>query len=322
MKRDLTTKIIAVAALVCVVLASGDALGVVIDKIVAVVNGEVITQREVTWLLIPIYEEYKGEYTGKRLEVKMVEAEDNILNQLIEDKLVLSEAKRLDIKVSDEEIEGKLDAVRSKFGTEEEFRDVMARQNVTLSELRERFKSDLIKSKLVRQKVGWGATITPSEVREYYDAHKEEFMSPEKVRAFNILIKKRGDKQVKGEAIFILEKIKESLDKGKNFEELAKEYSEGPNADGGGGLGLVERGQMIKEIDDVIFSIGEGEVSDIIESPLGHHLFKVTEKIPANVIEFEIAKDEIEELIYRNKIDKNLTKWMRELRKHAYISIK
>lgn len=299
-----------------------DAFCVVVDKILVIVNDEAITQREVAQLLFPIYEQYKKEFTGARFERKMVEAEDMVIDQLIDDKLILSEAKRQGIEVSSKEIEDRLQKLRDKFETEEQFRSKLAEQNISLSELRKKIKNDTMKQKLLHKIMGWKVAITPTEVRKYYDSHIKDFTKPEKAKVLNILIKKEKNGRTKEEAEFLIKRICELVNKGENFEVLAKEYSEGPNAKKGGSLGLIERGEMREEIDNAIFSLEAGAVSEIVESPLGYHVFKVTERIPEEITDFEIAKDEVEELIYRERIDKNLKKWLKELRKNAYICVK
>lgn len=320
MRYSHLTKIAAGTALL-LLAAITNASGIVIDKIIAVVNGEVITQREVAQYLFPIYEEYQKEYTGKNLDDKMVEAEDMVLNQLIQDKLILSEAKKAEIKAEDDEVDERLQKIiKDKFGSEEKFREMLAFQNVSLTEMRETLRNDIIKSKIVRMKVGYKVVITPSEVRQYYDQHITEFMEPEKAEVLNILIRKKPD--APEESKESIKKVKAILDEGRDFEETAKQYSEGPNAKGGGGLGLIRRGEMMKEIDDVIFSIPAGGMSDVIETPIGYHIFKVTRIMPAESKDFDSAKTEIEDAIYQKKINKNLEKWLKELKENAYISIK
>lgn len=315
-------RIIAFAVILGLIIGTKDSFSVVVDKIVVVVNDEVITQREVAQLLVPLYGQYKKEYTGKRLERKILEAEDKILDQLIDDKLILSEAKGQGIEIMNKEIENKLQNIKDKFETEERFRSALAEQNISLSELRNRLKHDLMKQKLVHKVMGWKVVITPIEVREYYDNYVEDFANPEKAKVLNILIKKEKEGRTKEEARFLIEMIKKLMNKGEEFEVLAREYSEGPNAKKGGSLGLIEKGEMRKEIDNAVFSLAPGEVSDIIESPIGYHIFKVTERIPEEITDFNVVKEEIEELIYRERINKNLKKWLKELRKNAYISIK
>ncbi len=329
-------KIVAIAA-VFIFTAPYYAHPVVVDKIVGVVNGEVITQREVMQSLFPLYEEYKKEYTGKKLEEKMVEAEDMVLNQLIEDKLilaedmvlnqliedklVLSEAKKEGIKADDAEVEARLNGmIKERFGSEANFREILTIQNISLSDMKEALRNDIIKSKIVRQKVGGRIVITPSEVRLYYDAHLNEFVEPERAEVFNILVRKKDQKDEKAKEL--IKKIKTLLDKGEDFEVMAREYSEGPNAKGGGGLGLIQNGEMMKEIDETIFALAPGNISDIVETPIGYHIFKVTQILPATSKDFDSAKNDITEEIYRKKIDKNLAKWIKELKENAYISIK
>ena len=86
---------------------------------------------------------------------------------------------------------------------------------------------------------------------------------------------------------------------GEDFEAMAREYSEGPNAKGGGGLGLIRRGEMMKEVDETIFALEPGSISDIVETPIGYHIFKVIAKLPATSKDFDSAKADITEEIYR-----------------------
>lgn len=301
--------------------AAAVASGIVIDKIIAVVNGEVITQREAAQHLFPLYEEYRKEYTGKNLDDKMLEAEDMIMNQLIQDKLILSEAKKAGIKAGDDEVDARINRIIwEKFGSEENFREVLALQDVSLNEMRDSLRNEIIKSKIVREKVGCKIMITPSEVRQYYDQHITEFAEQEKAEVLNILVrKKEGDEEASKE---LIKKAKSLLADGQDFEEAAKKYSESPNAKNGGNMGLIKRGEMIKEIDEAIFALQAGGVSDIVETSIGYHIFKVTQIVPAKTKDFDSAKAEIEDAIYQKKINKNLEKWLKKLRENAYISVK
>lgn len=319
-KRILRFKITGVAAaLIFAMFSYADSA--VIDKIVGVVNGEVITQAEVMQGLYPLYDEYKKEYTGDKLEEKMVEAENMVLNQLIEDKLILAEAKKEGIKAEDDEVDARIrEIIKNRFGSEDKFREMLAVQNISLSNMKEVLRNDIIKAKIVRQKAGSRIVITPSEVRKYYDEHINEFVEPERAEVLNILVRKKDKNDEKAKDL--IKKIKTLLDRNEDFEKVAREYSEGPNAKGGGGLGVIQKGEMIKEIDETIFTLTPGSISDIVETPIGYHIFKVTAVMPATSKDFDSAKDDITETIYRKKIDKNLAKWIKELKENAYISIK
>lgn len=321
MKRIFFSIKVICAAAVCLFAPAHYAYPVVVDKIVCVVNGEAITQREVAQYLYPIYAEYQKEYTGKNLEEKMIEAEDIVINQLIEDKLILSEAKKEGVQAGNDEVDARIrEIIKQRFGSEEKFREVLAIQNISLSEMKEALMNDIIKAKIIRMKAGGKVIITPSEVRRYYDEHINEFVEHETTEALNILVRKKDTQD--DNARESIKKIKALLDAGEDFEAIAKKYSEGPNAKGGGRLGLIAKGEMIKEIDEAIFALEPGQVSEIVETPIGYHIFKVTKKLPAMSKSFDSAKDEITETIYKKKIQRNLAKWIKELKENAYISIK
>ncbi len=295
---------------------------IMVDKIVAVVNGEIITQSEVTRLLIPYYENYKKEYTGDNLAQKMSEAETIILEQLIDDKLILAEAKRREISVSDDEINEKMKTVQARFPNEEAFRQALSSQNVTLGELRQNITNELIKSKLIRAELGKGVTITPAEVHRYYDSHPEDFSVPARAHAYNLLVKRETDARTPEESRFLIEQIYGKIAAKADFRELAREYSEGPNASRGGDLGWVEEGQMLPEIDTAIFSMEAPGISGIIESDLGYHIVWVPELAASATLAFEDCCQDIEDILYRKKLDRRFTQWLSKLRKRAYISIK
>jgi len=298
--------------------AQGSGLAVIIDKIVAVVNEEVITQREVAKFLLPAYSRLSEEYTGTRLEVKMKEAERDIIEKLIDEKLILSEAKRRGIEAPKKEIERKIETVRSRFSDDEEFRKAITHEGITLNELRERIEEDIIKSNLVRQEMGWKAAITPIEVKNYYDEHPKDYQLPAQASVLSILVKKENENRSREDSEFLIKKIEEFARFGKDFEILAIEYSE----DNEYGQRIIEKGQMISSIDKAIFCLKAGEISEVVESPIGFHLYKMVEKKDAKAIAFENVKEDIENLLFRKKIDKNLQKWLRELKEDAYISIK
>ena len=120
----------------------------VIDKIKAVVNNEVITQSEIDRLLYPIYMRYKEIYHGGELEEKLAEASNEILNQLIEDRLLSSEAKKQGIKVDEKEIDQKIENLKSRFSGENSLVKMLHEQNLTIKDLRERYRNQIMIEKV------------------------------------------------------------------------------------------------------------------------------------------------------------------------------
>jgi parvulin-like peptidyl-prolyl isomerase len=293
----------------------------VVDKIAIVVNNEVITQREVDRMLAPIYEQCRAVYQGVELAKKMTEARNAVINQLIEDKLILSEAKRLNIEVDAREVNARMDDVIKRLGSQERFESLLAQEGLTRKTLFEHYREQVMVKRLIDQKVGSNISISPTEINNYYKQHANEFISPEQVKVNNILIRARKG----GDANKALEQAKEierRIREGCDFAALAKEYSDGPNASEGGSMGFVKRGDLMPDIEAMVFRMKEGEVSGLIKTDLGYHLFKVEEKKEREIRSLAEVRRDVEDAIYKEKMRGKLKGWIESLRKNAYIAFK
>ncbi|MBI5124315.1 MAG: peptidylprolyl isomerase, partial [Candidatus Omnitrophica bacterium] len=250
----------------------------VVDKIVVVVNNEIITQREIDVILAPIYNQYKATYKGEELIRKLEEARESILKQLIEDRLILSEAKKENITVEEKEIDFRVEDIKKKMGGEAELENMLNEQNLTIKELRSRYKEKIIIRKLIDQKVGAGIIITPLEVKNYYNSHKGELMRPEEIKLKTILIKPKKEQGGEAGSLGLMRDILKRIKEGCEFDGLAKEYSDGPGASEGGTMGYIKRGELLPQIENIVFNLKEGQVSGIIQSSLGYHIFKIEER--------------------------------------------
>jgi len=293
----------------------------VIDKIVVVVNNEVITQREIDRMLFPVYEQYKTLYYGDELVKRLEEARQNIIDQLIEDRLLASEAKKVNIEVNDKDVAARIDEMRRRVGSKEQFERALGEQNLTESDLKKRYREQTMIRRLVDQKVGSTITMTPVEANDYYNAHKEEFIQPEQIKLLNILIKPneyRPPDKAGDTAKTVLKRLQE----GGDFAALAREYSEGPGASEGGLMGYVKKGDLMPEIEKVVFNMKPGEVSSILQTGLGYHIFKVEERLEPKTLGLSEVRRDVEESIYREKARKKLKSWIEGLKKNAYIAFK
>ena len=307
-----------------VILAALTALSyaAVVDKIVVVVNNEIITQREVDIMLAPIYGQYRNMYKGEELIKMLEDVREKILKQLIEDRLIFSEAKKLNIVIEEKEIDARIDEMRSKVGSEKELENMLNEQNLTLNELRARYKEKIMIRKLVDQKVGAKIIITPLEVKNYYNDNKDSFMQPEEIRLRAILIKSKKGQGGEAGALQLIRDLMKRLKEGCDFEGLAKQYSDAPGAGEGGLMGYVKKGDLMPQIEDIVFHLKEGEITGIIQSPLGYHIFKVDEKKIRRMRELAEVRQDIEEFLYREKAGHRLKGWIDSLAKSAYIEFK
>lgn len=293
----------------------------VVDKVLAVVNDELITQSELDKILIPIFRQYKTLYAGDELLLKMDETRKTVLNHMINDKLILNEARKREIEIKPAMIEKKIEDIKGKFPTEEGFKKALINQGVTKPELYKRFEEELLKAKFINTEVRSKVVLTPTEISEHYNSHIEEFRVLPQVQVSNIFIRIKED-ETGEEAHGRAKNVIELLRKGEDFSELAKTYSDGAHAKDGGNMGYIAKGQLKKDLDELIFSLKVGQFSDIVESDSGYRMFTVLDKKEEVVLSLEDAYDKIRDVLYRQKAKIRFEKLIEELKKDAYISIR
>ena len=322
MRRGFIVKT-ATAFFISILAFSFSAHARIVDKVVAVVNDEIITQSEVDRLLYPIYMQYSQIYkTEEELYKKLDEARLEILKQLINDKLILCEAKRLQIAVDEKEINEQIDFIKNDLKNKGvDFETLLNEQNLTLAELKEKYREQILVKKTIDRELRSRIDIQPSEVSNYYNTHIEDYTQPEQVAVYGILIKLESVRTPL-ESLQLAADVRKIIDEGRDFNQAADEYSEGPNKEQGGDLGYAKRGELLKEIENVIFFLKTGEVSDVIETPIGYHIFKVYDRKEENVMLFEEARQKVTESLYQAKLQKQFEDWIEKLKSKAYLSIK
>jgi len=293
----------------------------VINKVVAVVNDEVITQQDLNQLLAVLYAQYVHDYRGDELLKKMEDVKKDILKQVVEDKLVLSRAKELDIKVTEEEIEDRLEYIKKGFDLEEDFYGTLEAQGITVADLKDRYTDQIMMKKVVDLEIKSRVAVLPSEVTAYYEGHRHEFERGEKYKVGHILIK--ADNMVNFELAKIeMYDIFDMLRKGEDFSKLAKEHSQGPNKDEGGDMGYIGPGEMLEELDGALSKLKPGQFSGPIKSKVGYHILKVEDIKDFGSMSLEDAQKDIKKMLFQQKFQDRLDEWLAGLKDKAYISIK
>jgi parvulin-like peptidyl-prolyl isomerase len=307
-------------------LPSGFAERQLLDQVVAVVNDEIITQSEVDSLLHPLYEYYKKEYNGQELLRKLNDARRRLLNQLIEDRLVYQEAKKQGTEIDEKEVDGQMAQLQKKFSNPEVLEEALHRQGLTLTSVRERLRRQAMIRQLQDVEIRSKVVVSPMEIERYYQNHPDEFSQSEMLKVRTLTLKKNPEAQEKGlkdeKAWRHIEELREKILAGENFGEFAKQFSQDSNAQKNGLGGWIRRGEMIPEIDDVIFQMKMGEISEIIETPLGYHLFLVEERKESYKRTLEESREEIHATLFRQKSEERFNEWLSELKRAAYISIR
>ncbi len=287
----------------------------IIERIVAVVNGGVITLSELEEFLGP--ERVRRE--GVDVDRERKGARRWALERLIEKKVLLQEAKDQGIEVREERIDRRIEEMKGRFALEEEFRQALREENLTEAKLRRRIKEDLMVSLLIDREVRAGVRVGEEEIRLFFEENRERFKEPEEIGLSHVFIRaKEGEvwKEKKGEEL--LRRLREGAD----FSLLAREYSQGPTAGEGGRLGFLKRGELSPEFAGAISGLAVGEVSDLIKMEDGFHIVKLEGRKAARPMELSEVREGIESLIFAEKAEKRYQEWIRELKNEAHIEIR
>jgi parvulin-like peptidyl-prolyl isomerase len=231
------------------------------------------------------------------------------LDQVIERKILVQEARRLGIKVSQEELNQAISEIKRDYPGEG-FGEKLGLKGISLEEWKVRLEEKILAEKAIRKTIHSKETIDEKEAHQYYEEHRSSFQIAEKVRVRQIVV---SDGE---EAIQILKWLK----KGESFEKVAKENSLGPERVQGGDLGYFSPGEKPIEFDHV-FNMEVGTISEVIKSPYGYHIFKLEEKIEPREVPFEEAKLGILQELEKKRGEENYQKWFKALKGKTKIKI-
>ncbi|MDP2943816.1 MAG: SurA N-terminal domain-containing protein [Candidatus Omnitrophota bacterium] len=301
------TPLIFIFCLFMTVLPAVTALTYAEDKIVAIVNREIITQKDLDDFMNFMYLQLSAKYQGKELEDKMNGVKPDLLNRLIEDKLILEEAKKENIQVDEARVKAKISEIKSNYPSEAEFQDALVKQGLTQADIEKRIREQLLIFEIIDLQIRKKIIVSPKEVTDFYEEHKEEFVQPE-TRRVNSLITKNE---------VLANKVISSLGQGADLDKISKEYSLELND-----LGAVKKGQLVKEIEDVIFNMDAGSISQAIKVGDAYYIFKLQEILPLKKYNLVEVQEEIYYRLYELKMQEGLTRWLEDLRKKAYVEIK
>lgn len=249
---------------------------------------------------------FNGEAISKdELYSKMVEQYGSAtVDKIISEKIVAAEAKKQKVSVKDSELNQEIETLKASYGGEEAFNQALETNNTSLAYLKQDLKNYLTIKKLLGPEI----TITEEEMKTYFDKNKDSFAQAEQIKASHILV---ADEKTAN-------KVKQKLNDGADFAELAKEYSTDESTkDSGGELGYFAKGTMVKEFDDAAFGLAVGEVSKPVKTDYGYHIIKVEAKKKAKEANYNDSKAKIKETLLDQKIDSEYTTWL-EKKKKSY----
>lgn len=321
-------------ALVLACLTALASAQTVVEDIVARVNDQIITrsdlQREREAVLTELKQKSPDTVDKDRSVV-----EKDLLRGLIDQKLLVQRGKDMGIN-ADAEVIKRLDDIRKSMNLEsmDDLEKAAQAQGVSYEDFKKNMKEDIIRQQVISQEVGRRLNISPADITKYFEEHKTEFQRPEQVQLAEILVSTApapsADKNAPmaedpAKVVAAEAKAKdllESIRKGAKFEDVAKKSSDGPTAAEGGALGAFKRGSLSKELEDKIFAMKSGDISDVIRTKQGFIILKVLEHQEAGVPPQKEVENQIMEKLYYDRLQPALRVYLTKLREDAYIDIK
>ncbi|OGD15176.1 hypothetical protein A2V47_00110 [Candidatus Atribacteria bacterium RBG_19FT_COMBO_35_14] len=276
---------------------------------IAEVNKSGITSNQLQSAFLNAVSRYDDKTLSSLDQSAIVSFKKNILNQLIDYELLYQQAQKEKVKISNDEINLEIDKIKDNFSSPEEFDGALKANNITLTQLKEDIKRQLIINKVLAE-IRSQVSISDEDLLEYYNENKESLIEPEQVHARHILVK------TEEEANTLLLQIKEGL---ADFSELAKEKSTDSSAPSGGDLGFFTRGRMVKEFEDAAFSLEPGEISDVVQTQFGYHIIKCEEKKEEYSPAFEEIKEQISNALKSQRENEAISVFISKLREEAVI---
>ena len=276
------------------------------NKIIATVENEVITELDLKTYLAIAKMQLSDRYKGKELEDKIRESSKEALNNLIEDKLILSEAKNKGMQIKKEYIRERIDGFRKNFPSEEVFQGYLNSNGLSISDLERKFREQIMTMEMINLEIRSKVMVSPGEITDFYMKHKDDFRIEEKRDVLAIRVRTKDE----------LNRAMSLLNTKISFQQAQQELDSNIN------LGLIGRDSLKPEVAKVVFSLEENKFSAPFLQDDGYYIFYVNEIIKDKTQDLREAQTKINEYLLNEKIAQALTNWMDKLRAKAKITIR
>jgi peptidyl-prolyl cis-trans isomerase SurA len=296
-----------------------------VDRIVAVVNEDIITQYDVEQVLRPMIQNLRGQgLSAERERQAIARMRDDVLNNLIDGKITEQEVKRYKIAVTDEEVEAYIRQFKERRSlTDENLKAMLAQEGMTLEEYRKEIRLQLQRTRLVNREVRSKVVITQEDIKKYYEKNKQKYGGSTQYYLWNLFVKlpPGSGSSDRAAARELLAQASAELASGRAFEELARAHSRGEQGIEGADLGWFRIDELTPQLRQAVQNLKAGQCSAIVESDFGYQIVFIQRIEETAAKPLPQVEAEIQDILFRETVDTRFASWISELRKRSHIKV-
>ncbi len=317
-----------VTIILAILLMNGMVTAEVTDRIVAVVNDDIITLSELNRAFEPYAKRIEATYHGNDKEAVLKQNKAAFLQRLIDQILIEHEAKKAGLGVASIKDEEVMDVLRNMLAKNnvsmENYLKKLVEEGSSLDNVKKEITAQMLRMRLLRREVQSKILVTDEEIGEYYNKHRQDYEGKEAVHIRQILLpaSKEAGTMMRESVRQQARQLRERILQGEPFEMLAAQYSKEPAAAQGGDIGFVERGVILPQVEQAAFALSPGQLSEVIESDMGFHIIAVVDKRGEGFKPLPMVRNEIKAKIEDEKVSKKYDEWIEGLRKKSFIDIR
>ena len=323
MKRNLSLGVL--IGMVMLVFTATAAASGVIDRIVAVVNEEIILLSELNVRMEPYAQRIRQQKFDQDKQRQMLfNVREEMLNRLVDEMLTDQEIKRNDIQVEEAEIDSTIERIKAANSfTDEDLRRFLEQEQSTMAQYRDSIKEQVLRTRLVNYQVKSKIVITEEEIRAYYDSHPELYGGKIHYQLRNILMRvPEFSTDSKKQAIQEqMQRLRSQVEAGESFADLARAFSQSPAAADGGNIGEFEKETLSPQIQAALDGLIPGQATAVLDTEQGFQLCYVEAIKQSEGKPLESVKGEIHQKLFAEVVDKKFLSWLEELRNQSHIKI-
>lgn len=297
----------------------------VVDRIVAVVNEDIILLSELDSAYQPYVEKIKANgYPPEKEQQMLYRVREDLIGKLVDERLTKQEIKANNLSAGEDEVNRMVERIKqTNYYTDEEFRKALELGGLTIETYRKQLKEEILRNKLVNLEVRSKIVVTQADIKAYYDSHSDLYSGKSKIHLRNIFLRYPSDSDQDPASALSerFEPIIKRIENGENFGELAREYSESSTAGEGGDLGFFSLESLSDQIRSHIKDLSIGEYTPILRNEQGGQIIYVEEIAESGGKSLEEVKPEIEQKLFKQIMDEKFSEWLENLRTRSHIKI-